>query len=309
MDSLRNTTEQEMRAIDLLSQHMIKLAGHSGSKSVHDHTYVVFNGTLLLDGKEVTEGIFSSKKQFPCKLKFTSTTSPGNKEIIGCGLFLFEDDGVTPIHFSLAFDSFETFPIGRTKDLYDIAWCFSLTRFILLNALICFLVFLFKCKLWRLFATRKLYKDHSSVLSPTYYTCSAFKWGTQGEYAKFSLDPYSYTTIQCPRKDFVAEAKLRLAIHSNKGYAAFYLNAQIKPVSDTTLDIEGSDQAWAGVIKSRVGKIIIHSVEESKNFGSLENAFLMDDKYLENHAPVGSFNRVRWAVYKNVIQYRTQLMV
>ena len=274
---------------------------------MHDNTYFVASGVLEITMTENPKGFFSKCRTVPCKLRFTSATSPGDKEVIGCGLFLFDEDDQT--HFSMAFDSFERFWVGRTQDIADIAWCLSLTRFFLLNGLILFFVFLFKCKVWRLFAMKNTLKDHNSVFNPTYYTCGAFKWGDQGEYAKFSLDPYSYTTIQCPRKDFVAEAKLRLALNYNKGYTAFYLNAQVKPVGDTTLDIEGADQAWTDVLKTRVGKIIITSIEDDTNWGHTYNAFLMDDKYLENHAPVGSFNRVRWAVYKNAIQYRTHLMV
>lgn len=307
MESLRTISPDESRVADAMTSVLIKSIGHTSKRAMHDNIYFVASGVLEIAMTEETpKGFFSEHRTVPCKLRFTSATSPGNKEVIGCGLFLFDEDEQT--YLSMAFDSFERFWVGRTQDIDDIAWCLSLTRFLLLNVLILFFVFLFKCKVWRLFAMKNTLKDHSSVFSPTYHTCGAFRWGDQGAYAKFSLDPYSYTTIQCPRKDFSAEAKLRLALHSNKGYAAFYLNAQIKPAGDTTLDIEGADQAWTNVIKSRVGKITIHSIENSTDWGVTDNAFLMNDKYLENHAPVGSFNRVRWAVYKNVVQYRTQLM-
>ena len=287
-------------------------AGSTAARSVHSRTHFVLDATLVLDpslhARSHRRGIFATREEFHCKLRFTSVYDDGEKQVFGVGLHFVGEEDDEPLGFGISYVSFDRFPLGREQDIRDVVRGLTWTSFTWFNLILVFFLFLFKCKLGRLYRAWNLPRKHGSLFSPNYHSCTTYQWGLT-YHAKFSLVPSTYTDMYVERdspeyfyREAIARQKCCIDPESDDLYSVFNFNIQIRS-SDYRDD---PDEIWHDVETVTLGWIKARRNQPAAelDWGRFDNAFLMDPVFLRKHAPIGVLNRIRWLVYEEMIQYR-----
>lgn len=158
---------------------------------------------------------------------------------------------------------------------------------------------------WRsIFLTFKYSKKHDNLLSQTYFSGGAFKFGP-ALFVKFVLTPndpnLGYTLDQAKDDNFL---KSQLIKDCETKDHAFTLNVQIHK-SDALQPLENTSITWEGalipVATLNIPQQSFDIPERIKMGEELEFSPWMG---LVEHAPVGGINRARRRVYKELAAYR-----
>ena len=108
---------------------------------------------------------------------------------------------------------------------------------------------------------------------------------------------------------YTEEAKMRQNDtrdpEKNEYSNVFNFNITVREKEDKHLSLEDADCIW-DKLYTTIGhlKVKMNQPLTELDWGKFDNAFMMNDEFLEMHAPVGSLNRVRWLVYEELLSFR-----
>lgn len=158
---------------------------------------------------------------------------------------------------------------------------------------------------WRsIYLTFKYSKKHDNLLSQTYFSGGAFKFGPE-LFVKFVLTPAShdmgYTLDQPKGDDFL---KSQLIKDCEAKAHSFTLNVQIHK-NDKLQPLENTSIAWEGeLIPIAILNIPQQSFDNAERIKMGEDLEFSPWMGLKEHTPVGGINRARRRVYKELAAYR-----
>ncbi|EPR70842.1 hypothetical protein [Cyclobacterium qasimii] len=158
---------------------------------------------------------------------------------------------------------------------------------------------------WRsIFLTFKYSKKHDNLLSQTYFSGGAFKFGPE-LFVKFVLTPddpnLGYTLDQAKGDDFLKSQLIKDCETTAHG---FTLNVQIHK-NDKLQPLENTSIAWEAelipIAELNIPQQSFDTAERVEMGKEMEFSPWMG---LKEHTPVGGINRARRRVYKELAAYR-----